>query len=82
MVGFFYVLHMFLIIYLDVHYGGPFLCSTRLPLVVLLLYWAGLPPAVLGPSVLSKGVETGPTETQLGLAYAQTIPRLSGACLR
>ena len=37
---------------------------------------------VLGPSVLSKGVKTGPTGTQLGLAYAQTIPRLPGACLR
>ena len=47
-----------------------FLCST------------GLPPTVLGPSVLSKGVETGPTETQLGPAYVQTIPRLPGACLQ
>ena len=49
--------------------------------MALLLYWAGLPPAVLGPSVLSKGVETGLTGTQLGLACAQTIPRLLGACL-
>ena len=46
------------------------------------LKWAGLPPAVLGPSILSKGVETGPTATQFGLAYAQTMPRLSGARLQ
>ena len=45
-------------------------------------YWAGLPPTVLGPSVLSKGVETGPTETQIGSAYVQTMPRLSEACLQ
>ena len=59
-----------------------FLCSTGLPPAILLLYWAGLPPVVLGSSVLSKGVETGPTGTQLGLAYAQTMPRLPGAYLR
>ena len=47
-----------------------FLCST------------GLPPTVLGPSVLSKGVETGPTGTQFGSACAQAIPRLPGACLQ
>ena len=41
-----------------------------------------LPHTVLGPSVLSKRVETGPTGTQLGLACAQTIPRLPRACLR
>ena len=46
------------------------------------LKWAGLPHAVLGPSILSKGVETGPTATQFGLAYAQTMPRLPGARLR
>ena len=50
--------------------GGLFLC------------FIGLPLAVLGPSVLSKGVETGPTETQIGLACAQTMPRLPGACLQ
>ena len=61
---------------------GFFLCSTGLPPAVLLLYWAGLLPAILDPSVLSKGVETGPTETQLGPACAQIIPRLPGACLR
>ena len=46
------------------------------------LKWARLPPAVLDPSILSMGVETGPTATQFGPAYAQTIPRLSGARLR
>ena len=38
-----------------------------------LLYQAGLPPAVLGPNFLSKGVEIGPTATQFGLAYAQML---------
>ena len=38
--------------------------------------WAGLPPAVLGPNVLSKGVETGPTATYFDLACAQTMPHL------
>ena len=50
--------------------------------MVLLLYWAGLPPTVLGLSILSKGVETGPTRTQMGPVCAQTMPRLPGACLR
>ena len=55
--------------------------------VANLMWWAflcsiGLPPTVLGPSVLIKGVETGLSETQLGLACVQTIPRLPGACLR
>ena len=48
------------------------------------LFWlnrAGLPPAVLSPNILSKGVETGPTATQLGPAYAQTMPCLPGARL-
>ena len=53
--------------------GGPFLVESG---------WAGLPPAVLGPNILSKGVETGQTITQFGPACVQTIPRLSGACLR
>ena len=52
-------------------YGGPFLQC-----------WAGLPPAVLSPSVLNKGVETVPIVTQFSLTCAQTIPRLPGACLR
>ena len=59
-----------------------FLCFTGLPPTVLLLYWAGLSSAVLGPSVLSKGVKTGQTETQLGPACAQTMPRLPEAYLR
>ena len=47
----------------------------------LWLKWVGLPPAVLGPSILSKGIETGPTATQFGLVYAQTMSRLLGARL-
>ena len=39
------------------------------------LYWAGLPPAVLGPNILSKGVKISPTVTQFGPACAQTMPR-------
>ena len=49
------------------------------------LFWlnrAGLPPVVLGPNILSKEVETGPTATQFGPACAQTMPRLLGAHLR
>ena len=46
------------------------------------LKWARLPPAVLSSNVLSKGVEIGPTATQLGLAYTQIMPRLLGAHLR
>ena len=48
----------------------------------LWLKWAGLPPAVLGPSILSKGVESSPTATQFGPACAQTMPRLPGTHLR
>ena len=64
------------------------LSVSQLPSEVAnLIWWAflcsiGLLPTVLGPSVLIKGVETSPTETQLGLACVQTIPRLPGACLR
>ena len=53
--------------------------------VVVGLFWlnrARLPPAVLSPNILSKGVETGPTATQFGLACAQTMPRLPGVCLQ
>ena len=49
------------------------------------LFWfnrVGLPLAVLGPNILSKEVETGPIATQFGLACAQTMPRLPGACLQ
>ena len=31
---------------------------------------ARLPPTVLDPNILSKGVETGPTTNQFGLACA------------
>ena len=62
--------------------GGLFLCSTGLPPAILLLYWVGLPPAVLSPSVLSKGVEISPTRTQIDPACAQIMSCLPGACLR
>ena len=42
-------------------------------LFVVGLFWlnqAGLPPVVLDPNILSKGVETGPTATQFGPACA------------
>ena len=42
-----------------------FLYSTGLPLAVLLLYWARLPPAVLGPSVLSKELRLAQLELNL-----------------
>ena len=38
--------------------------------------WAGLPLTVLGPSVLSKGVETNLAWTHFDPACAQTMPRL------
>ena len=41
-----------------------------------LQYWAGLPPAVLSLSILSKRVETGPTVTHFDPACAQTMPLL------
>ena len=44
--------------------------------------FTGLPPRILGPSVLSKGVETGPIGTQIGPVCVQTMPRLPEACLR
>ena len=50
-------------------------------LFVVKVGWAGLPPAVLGPNILSKGVETGPTATQFGPVCAQTMPGLPGTCL-
>ena len=43
--------------------------------------WAGLPSAVIGRSIMSNGIETSPTATQLGLAHAQTMPCLPGVCL-
>ena len=48
----------------------------------LWLKWARLPLAVLGSSILSMGVETGPTVTQFGPACVQTMSRLPGARLR
>ena len=54
-------------------------------ITVVGLFWlnrAVLPPTVLGPNILSKRVKTGSTVTQFGLACAQTMPRLPGACLR
>ena len=35
----------------------------------------------MDPSILSKGVETSPAAAQLGLACAQTMPRLLEVCL-
>ena len=46
-----------------------------------IMRWAGLLSAVMGPSILSKGVETSPAAAQLGLACAQSMPRLLGVCL-
>ena len=51
---------------------GPFL---------YIMCWAGLPFAVMGPSMLGKGVEISPAAVQLGLVCAQTMHRLSGVCL-
>ena len=42
----------------------------------MVLGWAGLPLAVLGPSVLDEEVGTGPIVTHLGPACAQTMPCL------
>ena len=44
--------------------------------------FTGLAPAVLGPNVLSQGVETGPTRTQIGPACAQTMPRPPGTYIQ
>ena len=49
------------------------------------LFWlnqVGLSLMIVGPNILSKGVETGPTATQFGPACVQTMPRLPGARLR
>ena len=43
---------------------------------------AGLPPVVLGPNILSKGVKTGPIATKFGPPCAQTMPRLLGIHLQ
>ena len=39
--------------------------------------WAGLPPAVLGPSFMDEGVRTDPIVSHLDSACAQTTLRLS-----
>ena len=44
--------------------------------------WARLPSAVMGPSVLGKGVKTSPATAQPRLICAQTMPCLPGACLQ
>ena len=43
--------------------------------------WAGLPSAVMGPSILGKEVKTNPAIAQPKLACAQTMPRLPGVSL-
>ena len=48
----------------------------------LWLKWTGLPPTVLDLSILSKGVEIGPTATQFDPACVQTMSSLLGARLR
>ena len=68
-----------------VHVAGLLLSTWASKMAIVVgLFWlncAGLPPTVLGPSILGMGVEIGPTTTQLGPACAQTIPRLLGARL-
>ena len=49
---------------------------------LFLLNQVGLPPVVVGPNILSKGVKTGPTATQFSPACAQTMPCLPGAHLQ
>ena len=45
------------------------------------MHWARLPTAVMGSSMLGKGVETSPVAAQPELVCAQTMPRLSRVCL-
>ena len=44
--------------------------------VVSLVCNVRLLPIALGPSFLNKGIGTDPIGTHLGLAYAQTTPRM------
>ena len=53
-------------------------CCRATCKVVGLVCNVGLLSITLGPSFLDKGVGTGPTETHLGPACAQTTPRLPG----
>ena len=46
--------------------------------VVSLFCNVGLPPAMLGPGFLNKGVGIGPITTHLGSTRAQTTHRLPG----
>ena len=48
----------------------------------LWLKWTGLPLAILGSSILSKGVKTGPIAIQFGPACVQTMFRLQEVRLR
>ena len=64
-------------------------CSLKLDRIISIEdcsepFWlnrVGLPPAVLGPNILSMGVEISPTATQFDPACAQTMPRFPGVCL-
>ena len=47
-----------------------------------IMRWAGLSSAVMGPSILGKGVEISPAAAQPGLVCAQTMSHLLGVCLR
>ena len=51
-------------------------------LFLYIMRWVGLPSAVIGPSILGKGVETSLVAAQPGLACVQTMPYLPGVCLR
>ena len=59
------------------HYCTELGCSSG---TIIVLSWAA--PAVLGPNILSKGVDTGLTATQFGPACVQTMSCLPGARLR
>ena len=48
----------------------------KINVVDLLWFWAGLPSAALGPSVLDKRVGTGSIATHLDPDCAQTMPHL------
>ena len=61
---------------------GPFLWLKWAASYGTIIVLGQAAPAVLGPNILSKGVETGPTATQFGPACAQTMSRLPGAHLR
>ena len=62
-------------------HGVTLLKVTLVGGLFCIVHWAGPPSAVMGPNILSKGVETSPVAAQLGLACVQTMPRLPGVCL-